>query len=143
MDSNKIVSRFNRKANEWLVDLRMMDEEVIQIKPSETSWSISEVYDHVMRVARSYQIPNLKKSVTELAKRKKRKNKYGIAIFDLGYRKDVHIKMEEFPKPLVEAFTPTKRDKRDLIKDFLCFIKGSVRSSVVALKKDKTKPFIP
>ena len=31
--------------------------------------------------------------------------------------------MEEFPKPLVEAFTPTKRDKRDLIKDFLCFIK--------------------
>ena len=84
MDSNKIVSRFNRKANEWLVDLRMMDEEVIQIKPSETSWSISEVYDHVMRVARSYQIPNLKKSVTELAKRKKRKNKYGIAIFDLG-----------------------------------------------------------
>ena len=49
MDSNKIVSRFNRKANEWLVDLRMMDEEVIQIKPSETSWSLSEVYDHVMR----------------------------------------------------------------------------------------------
>ena len=66
-------------------------------------------------VARSYQNPKLKKSVTELAKRKKRKNKYGIAIFNLGYRKDVHIKMEEFPKPLVEAFTPTKRDKRDIL----------------------------
>ena len=123
MDNKKILNQFNKKANEWLVDLRMMDEEVIQIKPSETSWSISEVYDHVMRVARSYQIPNLQKSVTELAKRKKRKNKYGIAIFDLGYRKDVHIKMEEFPKPLVEAFTPAKRDKRDLVKDFLSFIK--------------------
>lgn len=79
MDNKKILNKFNKKANEWLVDLRMMDEEVIQIKPSETSWSISEVYDHVMRVARSYQIPNLKKSITELAKRKKRKNKYGIA----------------------------------------------------------------
>jgi len=123
MDNKKILNQFNKKANEWLVDLRMMDEEVIQIKPSETSWSLSEVYDHVMRVARSYQIPNLKKSVTELAKRKKHKNKYGIAIFNLGYRKDVHIKMEEFPKPLVEAFTPNKRDKRDLVKDFLSFIK--------------------
>ena len=31
--------------------------------------------------------------------------------------------MEKFPKPLVESFTPTKRDKRDLVKDFLSFIK--------------------
>ena len=58
MDAKKMLNKFNRKANEWLVDLRMMDEEIIQIKPTEKSWSISEVYDHVMRVARSYQIPN-------------------------------------------------------------------------------------
>ena len=31
--------------------------------------------------------------------------------------------MEEFPKPLVENFTPIKRDKDELIKDFLLFIK--------------------
>jgi len=31
--------------------------------------------------------------------------------------------MEEFPKPLVEAFTPSKRVKNDLINDFLSFIK--------------------
>ena len=123
MNTKKIISRFNRKANEWLVDLKMMEEEAIQIKPTEKSWSISEVYDHVMRVGRSYQIPNFKKSVTECAKRKKRKNKYGIAIFNLGFRKSVHMKMEEFPKPLVEAFTPVKRDKNYLISDFLTFIK--------------------
>ena len=123
MDTKKILSRFNKKANEWLVDLRMMDEAIIQINPTEKLWSLSEVYDHVMRVARSYQIPNLKKSVTASAKRKKSKNKYGIAIFNLGYRKNVHMKMEEFPKPLVEAFTPIKRTKNDLVKDFLSFIK--------------------
>jgi hypothetical protein len=123
MDTKKIVSRFNKKANEWLVDLRLLDKEVIQIKPTEKSWSLAEVYDHVMRVSRSYQIPNLKKSVTESAERKKRKNKYGIAIFDFGYRKNVHIKMEGFPKPLVENFTPIKRDKDELVRDFLLFIK--------------------
>ena len=72
MDAKKMLNLFNRKANEWLVDLRMMDEEIIQIKPTEKSWSISEVYDHVMRVARSYQIPNLKESITESAIRKKK-----------------------------------------------------------------------
>ena len=71
MDAKKMLNKFNRTANEWLVDLRMMDEEIIQIKPTEKSWSIAEVYDHVMRVARSYQIPNLKESITESAKRKK------------------------------------------------------------------------
>jgi hypothetical protein len=138
MDTNKILHRFNKKANEWLVDLRIMDEELIQIKPTESSWSISEVYDHVMRVARSYQIPNLKKSITEYAKRKKSKNKYGIAIFNLGIRKNVHIKMEEFPKPLVEAFTPVKRDKNDLVNDFLSFIQ-EVNDLQDILEKSKKK----
>ena len=67
MNTNKLLNRFNNKANEWLEDLRMMEEEVIHIRPAEKSWAMAEVYDHVMRVARSYQIPNLKKSVTEYA----------------------------------------------------------------------------
>lgn len=137
MDTKKALDQFNRKANEWLVDLRMIDEEVLQIKPTEKSWSLSEVYDHVMRVARHYQIPNLRKSVTESAQRKKSKNKYGIAIFNLGYRKNVHMKMEEFPKPLVEAFTPTKRAKNDLVKDFLFFIKEVNDLQEILEKSDK------
>lgn len=123
MNTKKIVNRFNKKANEWLVDLKQLDAETIQIKPNDKTWSLAEVYDHVMRVARSYQIPNLKKSITESAKRKKRKNKYGIAIFNLGFRKNITMKMEEFPKPIAEAFTPIKRDKKELVEDFSSFIK--------------------
>ena len=110
------------KADEWLADLRLLDETVIQIKPDEKSWSLAELYDHVMRVARTYQIPNMERSMTEAAKKKKRKNKYGIAIFNLGLRKDVKIKMEKFPKPLVDNFTPVKRNKSDLLNDFISFI---------------------
>jgi len=32
------------------------------------------------------------------------------------------MRMENFPKPLVEAFTPIKRSKSELIKDFRLFI---------------------
>ncbi len=120
--TNKLLNLFNRKAVSWLDDLKKMDEELIHIKPSEKSWSLSEVYDHVMKVARSYQIPNLKQSLTSSAIRKKRKNKYGVAVFNLGVRKNIHMKMEEFPAPLVEAFTPIKRVKKELVEDFFSFI---------------------
>lgn len=122
MNTQKLLKKFNKKAEEWLRDLQAMDEDRIHIRPSEKFWSYSEVYDHVMRVTRSYQIPNLKDSLSDAAKRVKRKNKYGFAIFNLGIRKNVKMKMEEFPKPISEAFTPIKRSKDDLLRDFTFFI---------------------
>ncbi len=123
MRTQKLLAKFNKKANEWLLDLIAMDEKMILLRPSEKYWSYAEVYDHVMRVARSYQIPNLKICLTESAERKQRKNKYGIAVFNLYIRKNVKMKMEEFPKPIAEAFTPVKRSKEELINDFSSFIK--------------------
>ena len=123
MSTRKLLNKFNKKANQWLLDLQEMSEEDILINPTEKLWSIAEVYDHVMRVTRTYQIPNLKLSVTESARRKKRKNKYGIAVFDFGIRKNIKMKMEEFPKPLVTDFTPVKRHKKELLADFSDFIK--------------------
>ena len=64
----------------------------------------------------------MKKSLTAYAERKKGKNKYGLAVFNLGIRKDIKMKMETFPQPLVEAFTPQKRDKAELLQDFREFI---------------------
>jgi len=122
MNTNKLLAKFNSKGKEWLNDLEKINDESIFVNPAQGSWSLAEVYDHVMRVARNYQIPNLKKSITTAAKRKKRKNLTGFAIFNLGVRKDVYMQMEKFPQPLVEAFTPEKRTKIDLLKDFKSFI---------------------
>lgn len=122
MNTTKLIIRFNQKAKEWMTELENYDERAIHLRPIEGSWSVSEVYDHVMRVTRSYQIPNLKSSLTESAKRKKRKNKYGIAVFNLGIRKNIHMKMEEFPTSLVSAFTPVQRNKDELVQDFASFI---------------------
>jgi hypothetical protein len=122
VNTQKLLKIFNKKALEWLSDLKAIDDLLIHRKPTERSWSYSEVYDHAMRVSRSYQIPNLKISVTESAQRRKRKNKYGIAVFNIGIRKNIKMKMEEFPAPLVENFTPVKRSKTELIQDFSAFI---------------------
>ena len=123
MSSSKLLSKFNKRANQWLLELKELDEEFTLQRPDEKTWCIAEVYDHVMRVARHYQIPNMKTSLTDSARRKKRKNYKGYAIFDIGYRQQVTIQMERFPQPLVEAFTPQKRNKPELIEDFELFIK--------------------
>lgn len=122
MKTTKLLNLFNKEIKVWLQDLVDMDEEQLFINPAEKSWSLAEVYDHIMRVAREYQIPNMKKSLTADAERKKGKNKYGLAVFNLGIRKDIKMKMETFPQPLVEAFTPQKRDKAELLQDFREFI---------------------
>lgn len=121
MNKSKAIRKFNKRADNWLTDLEFLSEEELANNPAEDSWSLAELYDHVMRVARTYQIPNFRKSITPEAIRKKRKNKIGIAIFNLGIRKQVKIKMQNFPAPIVEDFTPVKRSKKELIEDFKTF----------------------
>jgi len=133
-----LLNKFNTKTLEWLDDLEKIDAELIHVKPSKESWSFAEVYDHVMKVSRTYQIPNLKKSVTSSAKRRKRKNRWGFLVFNFRYRKNIHMKMEEFPKRLVELFTPIKRSKEDLLQDFKGFIK-EVNELEDLLKKSTKK----
>jgi uncharacterized damage-inducible protein DinB len=111
MNKLKTFDYFNKVANTWLEDLEAKNKEDILINPFEGSWSISELYDHIIKVARTYQIPNFKKSVTTEVERKKRKNIKGLVIFNLGIKKiNMKVKMENFPKPLVKDFTPIKQD---------------------------------
>ena len=121
----------------WLDDLETMEDDLMMVKPSKNSWSMAELYDHVMRVGRTYQIPNLKQSITAAAKTKKRKNLAGVAIFNLKVRKNIKMRMENFPKPLVESFTPEKRSKSDLIKDFKLFIEEINDLEEILIKSTK------
>ena len=122
MNSTRILNKFNRRAQEWLLDLTALSEQKISRKPAVDSWSVGELYDHIMRVARTYQIPNFKKSLTDESVQRKRKNTIGFAIFNLGIRKQVKIRMEDFPAPLVQDFTPVQRPKEELLNDFNDFI---------------------
>jgi len=138
MNTLKKIDTFNKTANNWLADLEKKSSEEIVINPYEGSWSLAELYDHIIRVGRSYQIPNLKKSITAEAKRKKRKNLKGLVIFNLGVQKlPIKIKMENFPAPLVKKFTPIKQHKSDLIKDFKLYIAEVNNLKELVLKSSK------
>ena len=118
----RVLNKFNRRAEEWLSDLQALSEEEMSRRPATDSWSMGELYDHIMKVARTYQIPNFKISLTNESVQRKRKNKIGFAIFNLGIRKQVKIRMEDFPAPLVQDFTPAQQSKEALLSDFKDFI---------------------
>ena len=122
MRIQKIYYLFDNKAASWLHDLEEVDGTKIQLRPAEKLWSFAEVYDHVMKVTRTYQIPNLKKSLTDTAVRKRRKSMQAMIVFHTTIRKNVHLKLEKFPQDLIEKFTPVKRTKEDLLIDFKKFI---------------------
>lgn len=143
MNRLKLIKKFNLRVNRWLLDLNAMSESSLEINPRSGSWSIAEVYDHIIRVARTYQIPNLKKSITEEATQKKRKNMLGYAIFNIGIRRKVSIKMEDFPLKLVEDFTPIKKNKAELVLDFKKFIKEVNELEAVLLADKKRKQYHP
>ena len=122
MRTQKVFDLFDNKVADWLRDLEEVDGAKIHLRPSEKSWSFSEVYDHIMKVARTYQFPNLEKSLTDSADRKKRKSMQAVVVFETTIRKNVHLKLEKFPQDLIEKFTPVKRTKEDLLVDFNKFI---------------------
>lgn len=144
MTTESVLNIFNEKANAWLEDLEKVDPEKMNVRPAEKSWSFGEVYDHVMKVTRTFQIPYLKQSTTDAAVKVQGKNKYGVKAFDEGDRRHVSMRMEEFPKELITLFTPVKRDKEDLLKDFKGFIKEvNDLKEILSKSTDEHKQFHP
>jgi hypothetical protein len=138
MTTSRLIAKFNKKTEAWLTELKNTDADLLLVKPSEKIWSLAEVYDHVMRVTRSYQIPNLKKSLTGEANRKKRKNIYGLAVFNLRYRKNVKMQLEKWPTKTVNDFTPVRRPKTELVEDFTNF-RTEVNELEALLNKSSNK----
>ena len=48
MNSLKKLDQFNTAANTWLADLENKSAEEILMNPSQGSWSLSELYDHII-----------------------------------------------------------------------------------------------
>ncbi|MCB0388781.1 MAG: DinB family protein [Winogradskyella sp.] len=115
---DKNIIRFNKKAQEWLNFLELIDEDTVLKNPHPKSWSLSELYDHVVKVAITYQIPNALKEMTDERELKKAQNPFAFLLFDLNVLPRLNIKMENFPPDLVAKFTPEKHSKAEVITNF-------------------------
>jgi len=127
MFKRDIVAAFEKVSDQWIADFKAYSEERLYHKPSENEWSLAELYDHVMRVARTYQIPNFYKCVHQTPESGPPKNAKGYLIFNLNilpYRK---IRMQSFPQNIVTDFTPKIRKRMELLADFENFRKEVIQ----------------
>lgn len=118
----KYKKRFNQRAANWLEMLQDYSEEDLQKKPAKDSWSLALLFDHIIKVAYSYQLLNANSTYKGVEK-KGTKNFFGLAVISLNILPKMKIKMESFPLELVQKFTPEVKNKAMLLKDFSKFIK--------------------
>ncbi|AXT20342.1 hypothetical protein D7030_04270 [Flavobacteriaceae bacterium AU392] len=129
MPKRNIVKAFEDIANKWLDDLLVYDDKQLYFKPSENKWCLAELYDHIIKVAWSYQMPNLYKCLHKRPVEGKPKNIKGVLVFNLNivpYRK---ITISSFPKDIQDNFTPEIKEREELITEFKGFIKDIVTIS--------------
>lgn len=122
MVASKALNKFNETSEHWLSDLRDYPEEKLGKKPSSNEWSLAELYDHLMRVANTYQIPNFQECLNSRVTKGKKNFRANI-IFDLQllpYRK---MQLESFPENIAKDFTPEIKPKEVLLKEFGDWVK--------------------
>ncbi len=125
-NKNIVIKRLEKTGSKWLSDFRKFSDDDIIMKSHEKEWCLAELYDHVMRVARTYQIPNFRKALNG-GEKKRPKNIPGYVVFNINYLPERKIKMEDFPSNIVTDFTPVIRGKEELIVDFTELLVGVMR----------------
>lgn len=139
MKSKKAVKKFTKTSQEWLDELEKLDAKSITLKPSENQWCMAELYDHVMRVAHTYQIPNLHKCINAGVTKGYAKNYKGLVIFDLNYLPSTKMRLESFPPKIATGFTPIIKPKHDLVREFKTFIEEVKNLEPVLETSDSSK----
>ncbi|MFD2564437.1 hypothetical protein [Aquimarina rubra] len=83
MFSKNPVIAFKKRSEKWYWDLQSYSQESLYHKPSSDQWSLAELYDHIIRVAKTYQLPNFHKCIENDTKKGKPKNGIGYLIFNI------------------------------------------------------------
>ncbi|MDH7445133.1 hypothetical protein [Aquimarina sp. 2201CG14-23] len=116
------IAIFKKRSETWLQDLEHYDQEKLYHKPSSDQWCLAELYDHIIRVAKTYQIPNFHRCIQNDIKEGKSKNSAAYLIFNFNFLPSRTIKMESFPPKIVSNFTPEILERDILENNFREFI---------------------
>ncbi|AXT51056.1 hypothetical protein D1818_09540 [Aquimarina sp. BL5] len=136
MFSKNPVAVFKKRSEKWYQDLQNYSQESLYHKPSSDQWTLAELYDHIMRVAKTYQLPNFHKCIDNDTRNGKPKNSAAYLIFNLNITPSRNIKMESFPSKIVADFTPEILDRDILENNFKEFIAETISKESLVKKCD-------
>ncbi len=132
------VAIFKKRSEKWYMDLQNYSSESLYHKPSSNQWCLAELYDHIMRVATTYQLPNFQNCIENDITLGKPKNSAAYLIFYLNIIPSKTIRMESFPPKIVSGFTPQVLERAILENRFKEFIAETVSKESLVRTCDKT-----
>lgn len=110
MGTRLLQQKTNRIIDKYIAELNHLSMEQILMKPSESDWSVGQVYMHVWMSATGYFFKKAKQCmIQEEVFLRKGKNWKGMLVFLLGRMPDVKVKM---PKQVaVEPRQPESKEQ--------------------------------
>ncbi|MBL7959735.1 DinB family protein [bacterium] len=102
MNVQKTLTRFESVANEWLLSLDSYSEEQFTKKPDADSWSIGQVYNHLIAGTNRFHMQHIASCLDGKGKNIRGGKKFpGKFVFLIGSFPDTKIKV-----PPSDAYTP-------------------------------------
>jgi len=110
--TQSILSQFEKTAGVWLASLDQYSEEQFAKKPNEDSWSIGQVYNHIVVSARLYHLQQIAQCLEgKQTERNVGKKLPGKLTFFLGSFPPMRIKV-----PPSETYTPKQPPNIEAMK---------------------------
>ena len=128
---------FKKRSEKWYLDLQNYSSQQLYYKPSSDQWCLAELYDHIIRVTTTYQIPNFYRCIGLDIEKGKPKNGIAYLIFNANIIPYRTIKMESFPSNIVSDFTPEILEREVLEQKFKNFIEQIIAKEPLLKQSNK------
>jgi hypothetical protein len=122
MMMNSVFHRYLKIAALWESELEKYSDEQFAMKPSAESWSIGQVYEHLVMGALNYHIKQIEQCLINDENQREKKTFLGKLIFLLHAFPPVRIKVPPSP-----TYTPKQPENKERIKAGLRLLKKKLQ----------------
>ncbi len=135
MNTNKHLSHFQNVASTWEKDLNQYTFEQLLQKPDAESWSLGQVYNHLITSALFFHLKQVEACLASNTDADKSKNFKGFLTYHvLGKMPPIKIKV-----PPSDFYTPKQPESIEAIKNGLAKLQESMKNIADALQTNTSK----
>ncbi|MFK8101040.1 MAG: DinB family protein [Saprospiraceae bacterium] len=139
MNNQKTLDRFLKTLNLWEKALTSYAEEDFQRSPSPDSWSLGQVYQHLIQATLNFHLPQIQECLRTNEHQAKRKNfKAFLAYHVLDGFPPIKIKV-----PASKEYTPLPPKNKQSIAEGLNKLKAAMQTALTSLDAPSAKGKTP
>lgn len=133
MNNKKTLEKFTKTLELWKTELTEYDLQTLLKKPNSESWSMGQVYIHLINSTLNFHLQQVKSSLEHQENAEKSKNFRGFITYNiLGSFPPIKIKV-----PASEFYTPKQPESKDQLLKGLNKVKMEMELTLAKLETEK------